>query len=86
MFLVSTRNFPPDIGGIQNLMEGLAIALLNHGPVKVFADSFENSKNYDQDSKLNIQRISGFKIFKKEKFPKSEKNYVGMSILWLRSD
>ena len=42
MFLVSTRNFPPDIGGIQNLMEGLANALLNHGPVKVFADKVEN--------------------------------------------
>ena len=65
MFLVSTRNFPPDIGGIQNLMEGLSNALLNHGPVKVFADSFENSEEYDQNSKLNIERISGFKIFKK---------------------
>ena len=65
MFLISTRNFPPDIGGIQNLMEGLSNALLNHGPVKVFADGFDNSKDYDQNSKLNIQRISGFKIFKK---------------------
>ena len=65
MFLISTRNFPPDIGGIQNLMEGLSNALLNHGPVKVFADSFENSEEYDQNSKLNIERISGFKIFKK---------------------
>ena len=53
MFLVSTRNFPPDIGGIQNLMEGLSNALLNHGPVKVFADNFENSESYDQTSKLN---------------------------------
>ena len=25
---------PPDIGGIQNLMEGLSNALLIHGPVK----------------------------------------------------
>ena len=65
MFLISTRNFPPDIGGIQNLMEGLSNALLNHGPVKVFADSFDNSEEYDQKSKLNIQRISGFKILKK---------------------
>ena len=65
MFLISTRNFPPDIGGIQNLMEGLSKALLNHGPVKVFADSFENSEEYDQKSKLNIQRVSGFKIFRK---------------------
>ena len=65
MFLVSTRNFPPDIGGIQNLMEGLSNALLNHGPVKVFADNYENSDNYDKKSKLDIHRISGFKIFKK---------------------
>ena len=65
MFLISTRNFPPDIGGIQNLMEGLSNALLNHGPVKVFADSFDNPEEYDQKSKLNIQRISGFKILKK---------------------
>ena len=42
MFLISTRNFPPDVGGIQNLMEGLSNALLNHGPVKVFADSFDD--------------------------------------------
>ena len=65
MFLISTRNFPPDVGGIQNLMEGLSNALLNHGPVKVFADNSENSEIYDQNSRLNIQRISGFKIFKK---------------------
>ena len=65
MFLISTRNFPPDIGGIQNLVEGLSNALLNHGPVKVFADKFENDEDYDQNSKLNIERISGFKIFRK---------------------
>ena len=46
MFVVSTRNFPPDIGGIQNLIEGLSNSLLNHGPVKVFADSHEDSLNY----------------------------------------
>ena len=65
MFLVATRNFPPELGGMQNLMEGLSNALLNHGPVKVFADNFEDSEKYDQNSKLNIQRIKGFKIFKK---------------------
>ena len=57
MFLISTRNFPPDVGGIQNLMEGLSNALLNHGPVKVFADSFENSENYDLNSKLDIEKL-----------------------------
>ena len=65
MFLVVTRNFPPDVGGIQNLMEGLSNALINHGPVKVFADEHPESKDYDQKSDLTIERIGGFKIFKK---------------------
>ena len=65
MFLVSTRNFPPELGGMQNLMEGLSNALLNHGPVKVFADNIDDAEDYDQNSKLSIERVSGFKIFKK---------------------
>jgi phosphatidylinositol alpha-1,6-mannosyltransferase len=65
MFVISTRNFPPDVGGIQILMEGLSNSLLNHGPVKVFADSFENSEPYDKKSALHIDRVSGFKIFRK---------------------
>jgi len=76
MFLISTRNFPPDVGGIQNLMEGLSNALLNHGPVKVFADNSENSEIYDQNSKLNIQRISGFKIFKKYRKANLVKEFI----------
>ena len=65
MFLIVTRNFPPDLGGMQNLMEGLSNALLNHGPVKVFADYSDNSEVYDQNSKLSIQRVAGLKIFRK---------------------
>ena len=65
MFLIVTRNFPPDLGGMQNLMEGLSNALLNHGPVKVFADYSDNSEVYDQNSELNIQRVAGLKIFRK---------------------
>ena len=65
MFVVITRNFPPDIGGMQNLMEGLSKGLTNHGPVKIFADEYPDDKNYDQNSKLEIQRIGGFKIFRK---------------------
>ena len=65
MFLIVTRNFPPDLGGMQNLMEGLSNALLNHGRVKVFADYSDNSVVYDQKSKLNIQRVAGLKIFRK---------------------
>jgi len=65
MFVIITRNFPPDIGGIQSLMEGLSMSLANHGSAKIFADAFPDSKNYDQNSNLNITRVKGFKIFRK---------------------
>ena len=65
MFVVITRNFPPDIGGIQSLMEGLSKGLAKHGHVKVFADEYSNFESYDQNSNLDITRIKGFKIFKK---------------------
>jgi len=76
MFLISTRNFPPDVGGIQNLMEGLSKALLNHGPVKVFADTQTNSDKYDKISELDILRVSGFKIFKKYRKANLIKDFI----------
>jgi phosphatidylinositol alpha-1,6-mannosyltransferase len=65
MFVIITRNFPPDVGGIQILMEGLSKALVIHGSVKVFADDYPNCSNYDEDSNLDIQRIGGFRVFRK---------------------
>ena len=65
MFLVVTRNFPPDLGGMQILMGGLSKSLLNHGPVKVFTYEHPDSKNYDNQSSINIERIKGIKLFRK---------------------
>ena len=65
MFLIVTRNFPPDVGGIQVLMGGLSESLLEHGPVKVFADAFPNSESYDNKISADITRIKGIKLFKK---------------------
>jgi phosphatidylinositol alpha-1,6-mannosyltransferase len=62
MFVVVTRNFPPDIGGMQILMEGLSKSLANHGPVKVFADEYPDDKNFDKNSNLKIQRVGGLMI------------------------
>ena len=39
--------------------------MVSHGPVKVFADSFPESEKYDKNSNLEIERVSGFKIFRK---------------------
>ena len=60
MFLVVTRNFPPDLGGIQMLMGGLSENLLNHGPVKVFTYDHPDSKKYDWGSIAGSILISFF--------------------------
>jgi len=65
MFLIVTRNFPPEIGGIQTLMGGLAKSLLRHGPVKVFAFDSNNSATFDKNSSMNIERVKGIKLFRK---------------------
>ena len=79
MFLISTRNFPPEVGGMQNLIEGLSNALLDHGPVKIFADGHAEAKNYDQNSKLNIERVSGLKIFRKYRKANLVKNFMNLN-------
>ena len=65
MFLVVTRNFPPDIGGMQMLMGGLSEGLSEHGPVKVFADEFANAEAHDNKLSINVHRVKGIKIFRK---------------------
>jgi len=79
MFLISTRNFPPELGGMQNLMEGLSNALLNHGPVKVFAESHNESEAYDQTSNLAIKRVSGLKIFRKYRKANLVKEFLSLN-------
>ena len=65
MFLIVTRSFPPDLGGMQALMGGLSESLINHGPVKVFAYESPDSNSYDSNSLMNIERIKGIKLFRK---------------------
>ena len=65
MFLIVTRSFPPDLGGMQVLMGGLSEALVEHGPVKVFAYDFPNASTYDHKTSMNIERIKGIKIIRK---------------------
>ncbi len=76
MFLIVTRNFPPDVGGIQVLMGGLSESLLNHGPVKVFAHEYPNSQTYDKNSSLNIVRVKGLKLFRKYRKANLVNNFI----------
>ena len=79
MFLIITRNFPPDVGGMQMLMGGLSESLLNHGPVKVFTYYHENSENYDNKSAANIERIKGIKLFRKFRKANVVNNFITKS-------
>jgi len=79
MFLIVTRNFPPDVGGIQMLMGGLSKSLLDHGPVKVFAYSHENSDAFDSNSLMNIERVKGIKLFRKYRKANLVNNFINLN-------
>ena len=76
MFLIVTRNFPPEVGGMQILMGGLSDNLLNHGPVKVFTYEVEKADNYDKQSSLNIERVKGIKLFRKFRKANLVNNFI----------
>ena len=76
MFLIITRNFPPDVGGMQVLMGGLAENLLNHGPVNVFTFEHEKSEIYDNKSGININRVKGIKLFRKYRKANLVNNFI----------
>ena len=84
MYLIVTRSFPPDDGGMQNLMWGLTNSLAKHFMVKVFADQSKN-KNLDEKLSYSVDRIGGPKLIRKYRkaylvndFVKNNKNINGI--------
>ena len=65
MYLIATRPFPPEIGGMQNLMWGLTRELSKNYMIKVFADYNENHKVFDEQVSFSIERVSGIKLLRK---------------------
>ena len=65
MYLIITRTFPPEVGGMQNLMWGLARSLSKLDMVKVFADYHEDHKKFDDKVSFTIERVSGVKLLRK---------------------
>jgi phosphatidyl-myo-inositol dimannoside synthase len=65
MYLVITRSFPPEIGGMQNLMWGLTNELSKHYMLKVFADYQDDHKNFDEKVSFSIERVGGIKLLRK---------------------
>ena len=54
MYLIVTRTFPPELGGMQNLMWGLARSLSKLNLIKVFADYHENHEVQFIDFNIRI--------------------------------
>ncbi len=65
MYLLITRTFPPELGGMQNLMWGLARSLAKLNLIKVFADYHENYEEFDNSVSFSIERVSGIKLIRK---------------------
>ena len=65
MYLIVTKTFPPEVGGMQNLMWGLANELSKHYMIKVFADYHENHKLFDEKVSFSIERVGGIKLLRK---------------------
>ena len=65
MHLIVTRTFPPDVGGMQNLMWGLTKELSKHFMLKVFADYHNDHKDFDEKVSFSIERVGGIKLLRK---------------------
>jgi len=76
MYLVITRTFPPELGGMQNLMWGLARSLSKLNLIKVFADFHENHEEFDKSVSFSIERVSGMKIIRKYRKSYLIKDYL----------
>ena len=67
MYLIVTRSFPPEIGGMQNLMWGLTYSLAKYDLVKVFADHHDDYRKHDKNVSFSIDRVGGIKLLRKHR-------------------
>ncbi|WP_440917591.1 glycosyltransferase family 4 protein [Candidatus Pelagibacter sp.] len=65
MYLIVTRSFPPEVGGMQSLMWGLAKEMSKNFMIKVFADYYENHEEFDKKENFSIERVGGIKFLRK---------------------
>jgi len=85
MYLIVTRSFPPEVGGMQNLMWGLTNSLSKYFMIKVFADYHNQHESYDKEVSFSVERVGGIKFLRKyrkahlvNEFIKNNKNIEGI--------
>jgi phosphatidyl-myo-inositol dimannoside synthase len=76
MYLIVTRSFPPEVGGMQNLMWGLTNELSKHYMLKVFADYYNYHKDFDEKVSFSIERIGGIKFLRKHRKAQLINEYI----------
>ncbi len=76
MYLIVTRSFPPEVGGMQSLVWGLTKSLSKHHMVKVFADYHKNQTEHDKSVSFSIERVSGIKLIQKYRKAALVNNYI----------
>ena len=76
MYLIVTRSFPPELGGMQNLMWGLSRELSKNFMIKVFADHIESRKDFDEQASFSIERVGGIKLLRKYRKAQLIKEYI----------
>ena len=79
MYLVVTRTFPPEVGGMQNLMWGLARSLSKIDLIKVFADYSENHEEFDKKVSFSVERVKGIKLLRKYRKPHLVNEYLNQN-------
>ena len=65
MYLIVTRAFPPELGGMQSLMWGLTKEMSKNFMIKVFADYQKKHKEFDDKESFSIERVGGIKFLRK---------------------
>ena len=65
MYLIVTRSFPPELGGMQTLMWGLSKEMSKNFMIKVFADFQEGHREFDEKLNFSIERVGGIKFLRK---------------------
>ncbi len=83
MYLIVTRSFPPELGGMQNLMWGLSRELSKNFMIKVFADHIEGHKEFDEQASFSIERVGGIKLLRKYRKAQLINEYIKENIIKL---
>tara|TARA_B100000902_G_scaffold164305_1_gene159329 strand:+ start:412 stop:1497 length:1086 start_codon:yes stop_codon:yes gene_type:complete len=65
MYLIVTRSFPPEVGGMQNHLWGFSKELSKSFLIKVFADYIKGHKEIDEQVSFSIERVGGPKFLRK---------------------